>query len=889
MDWQDMMHFRAIQQTQLSHDGSVVAFSAVPDRGESEVVVTTTDGRTTHTIERGRAPQVTPDGRWVAARLEPPFTVTARQNNRRGGPHAGLALLDTRTGNVDTVANVQRFAFSEDGNLLAYLLRSDAEDPEADTTNAENGKEDKNWKGARLVVRMMDGGQTYDIRQAGSFAWSEHAPLLAVSIAGPDSMSTELRVADFSGGAPTFTTVHSAPGHTYEQITWTGRHAAEARLAFAAGAKSDKNNQPGEVYLWGKGGLTNVDVSGNLPAGFAIPLDGSLAFDRSGDRLFVGVRPQSENNEVERDTTAAGLFSVDEILHDRTVNVWHYDDPRIHTQQRQVWRNEERATSPVIYHIAQDRAVVPENLERRFPTSVDNPRTILATDASPHFRDITHEGFFNDIYAIDLETGREQTVIERLSGGAQLSPDGRYALYFRDEAWHVFDVETGQTRNLTGGMAVGFAREEHDRPSDRPGYGIAGWVEGGHVLINDRYDVWQVALDGSSATRITNGRSDQRVFRVVNTDREQDEYRQGEAMLLRAFHDRNKDTGFYRAHAGRSGTQMLIGDDARFDFVAQARDADRLIFTRQTYTEFPDLWATGPDFRNATRITDVNPQTAEFKWGTAELIEWHDIDGIPTQGIVVKPEDFDPSRTYPVIVYYYEQYSQRLHDFNRPQINHRPAFAFYAGQDYVLFLPDINFEIGRPGYSATKSIIPGVHRLIEMGIADPDRIGLHGHSWSGYMTAFVVTQTDLFRTAIAGAPVSNMTSAYTGIRWGSGLARLFQYETGQSRLGVSMWENRQPYIDNSPVFFADRINTPLLLIHGDDDGAVPWYQSIEMYLAMRRLGKEAVFLHYRGEDHHPGTYPNRLDWALKMKEWFDHYLKDKPAAWIEEGVLYAGE
>ena len=205
-------------------------------------------------------------------------------------------------------------------------------------------------------------------------------------------------------------------------------------------------------------------------------------------------------------------------------------------------------------------------------------------------------------------------------------------------------------------------------------------------------------------------------------------------------------------------------------------------------------------------------------------------------------------------------------------------------------VPDIRFEIGRPGFSATKCLVPGVQKLVDMGVADPDSIGLHGHSWSGYQTAFVITQTDIFAAAVAGAPVSNMTSAYSGIRWGTGLARQFQYEKSQSRIGGSLWEKPELYIENSPVFFADRIDTPLLIEFGDEDEAVPWYQGIELYLACRRLGKNCIMLQYRGEPHHLKKYPNKLDYSIKMKEFFDHWLKGEPApAWMTEGVSYRGE
>jgi len=258
--------------------------------------------------------------------------------------------------------------------------------------------------------------------------------------------------------------------------------------------------------------------------------------------------------------------------------------------------------------------------------------------------------------------------------------------------------------------------------------------------------------------------------------------------------------------------------------------------------------------------------------------------------VLIKPGNYNPGKRYPVFVYFYRFFTQRLYEFNQIVVNHRPCFPFYASNGYAVFLPDIRFEVGHPGFSATKCLVPGVQKLIDMEIADPEAIGLHGHSWSGYQTAFVVTQTNIFAAAIAGAPVSNMTSAYSGIRWGSGLARQFQYEKSQSRIGGNLWEFPELYIENSPVFFATRIQTPLLIMFGDNDGAVPWYQGIELYLAMRRLGKDCIFLQYRGEPHHLQKYPNKLDYSIRMKEYFDHYLKGKAAPeWIKKGVPYRGK
>ncbi len=358
------------------------------------------------------------------------------------------------------------------------------------------------------------------------------------------------------------------------------------------------------------------------------------------------------------------------------------------------------------------------------------------------------------------------------------------------------------------------------------------------------------------------------------------------------FHEWDKNYGFYETRIGRSGVSRVLEDDKRFDIVSLAEESDAILFTQQTYTEYPNLWVTSDRrFRNPVRVSGLHLDlTDRFAWGRAELVEWLNMDGRTVQGILYYPGDYEPGERYPVFIYYYERFSQRLYDFNTPVTNHRPNIAQYTSDGYAVFLPDIWFDVPIPGYSATKNLVSGVHKLVEMGVADPDAIGLHGHSWSGYLTAHVVTQTDIFAAAVAGAPVSNMTSAYGGIRWGSGLARQFQYEQAQSRLGVSLWENPNPYIENSPLFFADRINTPLLIQHGDADEAVPWYQSIELYLVMRRLGKESVFLHYYDEPHHLGKLANRLDYAIKMKEYMDYYLKGVEApAWIIEGVPYLGD
>jgi dipeptidyl aminopeptidase/acylaminoacyl peptidase len=567
-------------------------------------------------------------------------------------------------------------------------------------------------------------------------------------------------------------------------------------------------------------------------------------------------------------------------------------DTRIKPQEKVEWERDQERLYTAVYHLNSGKAVQLADLELETVGEPENERVILGRGRGSYQRSYTWDVRYFDSWVIDLATGGRTPVHERLVSTVTLSPEGRYVAYYKESNWHLYDVASTSTRNLTEDLGVPFADEDWDYPGPTPGYGIGGWEENdAAVLIYDKYDIWYVPTAGGEPRNLTGGegRTNERVFRVVDSDPEKLAFERGEDLLLSSYHDTHKNFGFYRARMARSGVERLLEEDKRFVFETKAENSNVLFYTREDFGEFPNLWLTQGDFQHPRRLTDVNPQIAEFVWGNSELVEWTSADGTPMQGVVIKPEDYEPGRRYPVLVYFYRFFSQRLYEFNEPVVNHRPSFPMYTSNGYIVFLPDIRFEVGRPGFSAMKSLVPGIQRLVDLGLADAEAIGLHGHSWSGYQTAFVITQTNIFAAAVAGAPVSNMTSAYSGIRWGSGLARQFQYEKTQSRLSGSLWEARDEYIDNSPVFFADRVQTPVLFMHGDVDEAVPWYQSIEFYLALRRNNKESVFLQYRGEPHHLRKYANKLDYSIKMMEFFDHFLKGAPAPkWWAGGAPYSG-
>jgi dipeptidyl aminopeptidase/acylaminoacyl peptidase len=360
-----------------------------------------------------------------------------------------------------------------------------------------------------------------------------------------------------------------------------------------------------------------------------------------------------------------------------------------------------------------------------------------------------------------------------------------------------------------------------------------------------------------------------------------------EPLLLSAVDEETKASGFYRDRLSvRQQPEKIVMAEMAFGAPQKAEDADVWLTTKSTFTEFPNLWV-GPSLTELSRISDANPQQKEFNWGTVELVHWVSTDGVPLKGLLYKPENFDSTRKYPMISYFYESLSQNRYSYVPPNGRNVINPTHYVSNGYLIFEPDIHYETGYPGPSAMKSIVPGVQMLLARGYVDPNALGLQGQSWGGYQTAYMITQTSMFKAAMAGAPVVNMTSAYGGIRWGSGVARAFQYEAGQSRIGGSLWEAPMRYFENSPLFWLDKVTTPLFIMSNDMDDAVPWYQGIEFFVAMRRLGKEVYLIDYNNDVHNPAGRANQKDIAMRMQQFFDNKLKGAPAPdWMVHGIPY---
>ena len=905
LTFEDIMKFKEIRSPALSADGSVVVYAVQPDRGDGGAYVHLRKTGKIYFVDRGSAPRIAENGRWVVMTLRPAARESALA--KKDKPRPGMAILETKSGEVVSIPDVQKFALSKDGEWLAYLLFKPKDKPEEQKQEGSTGKpqrgeetsgeekppEKKREVGAELILRHLDSGEEEKFSSVLEFRFDEKSSLLAFTTGTPDGKDNGLYLfgPKMKGKSPQ--SLFQKEDAEFGDMIWA---ETSGSLAFTVAEKKTEYKEFfHSIWLWTEETekARPAVAADRFPEGWMLPSKNSnLRWNKKGTSLFFGLKPVGMAEKTDdKKKEDIDLFDRDQILAERGVDIWHWNDPFINSHQKILWPRIKDMTYTAVFYPAADKLVPLADQEMPDVIVNDNPFVALGLSDVPYRKEVTWDGDFNDVFVVDLKTGKRNPVAHRLEGRPRLSPEGRYILYYKNRDWHLYSVPQGKTINLTAGMDVPFYNEDHDYPSDVPGYGIGGWLEGdAAVLIYDKFDIWKFSLPDGEALCLTGGRGrrEGRVFRVIRTDADRNWFKAKEPLLLSMYHDREKHFGFYTAEA--SGVKPLLEGKKKFNFLAKAKRADVILFTREDFREFPDLWTASGDFSGAKKLSDVNPQIADFAWGTPELVEWNSLDGIPLQGVLIKPADYDPGKRYPVIVYYYRFFSQRLYEFNQMVVNHRPNFPYYTSNGYAIFLPDIRFEVGHPGFASTKCLVPGVQKLIDMGIADPKAVGLHGHSWSGYQTAFMVTQTNIFACCIAGAPVSNMTSAYGGIRWASGLSRQFQYEKTQSRIGGSLWEYPELYIENSPVFFADRIQTPMLIMHGDEDGAVPWYQSIELYMAMRRLGKDCVFLQYRGEPHHPQKYANKLDYSIRMKEYFDVYLKGKPAPdWIKNGIPYRGK
>ena len=877
----------------LSPDGQWLAHVIRRVNGNDELRVHDVPSGEVTLAPFGSGPVFSDDSRYLA------FRVGLHEEERlefqeSGEPvRNGLGIFDTATGTTETVDGVAEFGFSEDGQYLAihrYPGEREPSDEEQDT--APNGVD--------LIVRDLARGTEQRFANVSEFAWQDQGHLLAMITSTDGRLGNGVRFLDPSIGR---LKVLDSLRSDYSGLAW---RKDTDDLAVLRSMEHDAYEDDTHVILAWKG-LMVPDASPNdfrleldptshssFPADTRIVRYRNPEWAEDGGSIYFGVKDWEKKPEA-----GAGDDEVVEEEEERAekpadVEVWHSRDLRVIPEQKLRAKRDREKNYLSVWHLDSGRFIqlANETTENVWPLGGD--RFALGLDLER----ARFEGMFGrarrDVDLIDLRTGERRRIIDQLSGGARFpapnlmsGPEGRYLAYFKGDDYWIYDVAHDTHTNVTADLPGSFANREDDHPAPQtPPYGVAGWTENdGALLVYDRYDVWHIPTDGSQPARMTRGAEDEIRHRYVKLDPDEESIDTSRAMYFSLYAEWTKQSGFARLAPGDHAPERLVWRDRSLDQLQKASAADVFAYVEQDFDDSPDYFVGGPNLADRSQVTETNPFQADYHWGKSELIEYRNSQGDRLQGALFYPADYQPGRQYPMVVYVYEKRSQFVHRYAVPSERSTYNTSVFTTQGYFVLQPDVVFRFREPGASALDCITSGVERVLETGMIDRNRVGLVGHSWGGYETAFLVTQTDLSAAAVAGAPLTNFFSMYGSVFWNTGIPETGHFEVGQERMEVPFWEDVDAYVRNSPLFSIQNMNTPLLMEFGDKDGSVDWHQGIEMYNAARRLGKEMVLLVYPGENHSVRKKENQIDYHHRILDWFGHKLQgEKPAKWITEGV-----
>lgn len=875
--------WKSLTDTNISDDGKISAVLISPQEGDTTLMIRNNVTNKFIEVERVNKYALSPDGKYTVGLVKAPFAERrqARIDKKKteDAPKDSLVIVDNATFGVQKIADVK--SFKTPGEIARHIAYT-VEVPK-DTTDKSKVKEKD-----LLIVRNLETSREDTIRNSKISVFNKYGNAFAATIEPDKKDTTDTRRVvfyDLTAGK-----IQDISRDSLEYKSLSFDEAGKQLVYIATGDTSRIEQKSFDVRYFKVGTDSATIIAGKhaegLPEGWIFTENASPVFSKSGEKIIIGAAPQ----QAPKDTTIVEFEMA-------ALDIWSWHDPVVQPQQlAELKRELSRTYMGVISPNILNRYKLLANTEMPYCNISDqnDGRYALLYSNLPYLIETQWDiSAKYDVWIYDLHEDKLTEAAKALQGRPMLSAAGNYTIWWdaEERQWHAYNNNTNKSINLTAEIGVNFWNEKNDTPSFPGSYGIAGWGENDqYIFLNDAFDIWKVDPSGiEKAVNITQGvgRQDSITFRYINTNPDKKYIGPKDVLMLSAFNHVNKEKGYYTLkQKGRKPLDRHIVDKYNFTGLVKAKDADAYLFQKSNFSTSPDLYFTNNLWKTSSRLTDINPQMRDYNWGTAEMFSWTSFADIPLQGIVYKPEDFDPAKKYPVMIYFYEQHSDNLYNYFTPAPSRSTVnIPFFVSRGYVVFTPDIHYTVGHPGNDAYNAVVSGAEALAKNSWVDKDNMAIQGQSWGGYQVAYLVTRTDMFKAAGAGAPVSNMTSAYGGIRWESGRSRQFQYEQTQSRIGATMMDSLNLYIENSPVFFVDKVNTPLLIMHNDNDGAVPWYQGIEYFMALRRLQKPVWMLQYNKEAHNLVQRSNSKDLSIRLQQFFDHYLQGEPApSWMKNGL-----
>ena len=927
MQLADILAWKRITAPTVSDNGEWFAYRLSPQEGDAEVVAknikTGKEQRFPIGDPAASAPAPDPaapptpgpppglggglaisaDSRWLAFQVYPNTKEAKKLKKDRKPIQMKTVLVELATGKKTEFDKTRRFAFSGEKATALALHRypADAGGPPAPAATpaagGPAGAAADRPSGSDLLLFELASGAEMNLGNVSDFAFDKKGDWLAVLIDARDKAGNGVLLRNMSTGA--VLPLDSAAA-VYKGLSWTEKGDG---LATVRGA-DDKAYEDKLYTLVAFKGFS----AGSAPTKFV--------YDPKQDNSFPKDMTISPNrNAAWRDDLTAVTFGIHEVKakknppkesegdqkptvgppgqNDSTEDkpdlvLWHWKDPRLQSQQ-QVQQNTDKNFSFLSVWRPDGKFVRLADESVRQVNLPPESKVAVGMDVREYELMGNLDGRrYEDLYVIDPATGERKLAVRKARWYRGASPDGGRLLYYDGGAYYSYETAGGKTVEITKGAATSFVDTEDDHNIDKPPTPFLGWSKDGqYVLLHDGWDLWKVSATGGAAVNLTvNGKKEKIRYRQrFRLDPDEKGIELEKPIYVAAYGEWTKKSGIGMIEPGKAGVRMLHWDDARYGQLIKAKHADIYLYTRETVRDAPDFYATGPSLENGQRLTDSDPQQKDFLWTSGvRLVDYTSTRGEKLQAALYLPANYDSSKKYPLMVEFYEKMSQNANSYPFPGYNGF-SISYYTSNGYAVLEPDIVYKVNDPGMSAVACMVPAVKAAIATGVADAARVGIHGHSWSGYQTAFLVTQTDIFRAAVAGAPLTDMISMYSLIYRNTGGGNGAIFESSQGRFYGGFWDNLEAYQRNSPVYHAKNVHTPLLMLHNDKDGAVDQTQGIEFFNTLRRLNKPVILLEYKGENHGLRKPENMKDYTVRMKEWFDHYLMDKPAPkWMTDGI-----
>lgn len=867
----DYAQWQRISSSELSPDGSWFAYNISLMDGDGWLTIKKvgTDSTRNHKFMHGERPQFSNNSKWAAFLIGVSEDKKEKLKKQKKQVRYKLGLMNLSTAKVDTFSNVQSFTFSENGKYLAMKKYKPKKVKSA---------------GTDLILRDLATGTNQLIGNVSEFTFNDGGTKLAVLLDSNEDLGNGAHLYDLSSST---ITVLDSDTTTYKQLTWNEDGTA---LAFLKEQKNKDFEDPThEIFAF-----TNVDGSmqqqvfdqqqtSAFPDSMRIVDYRSLQWSEDNNTVFFGIKQwDPKKKEAKKDSTKK---EMDEDLETSNVEIWHWQDDQIMPQQ-EVMSNQLKQDNHLSAWHLDSKSFVQLGTKKFEQVQLTGDQQ-HAVGYNPKPYEPTFEEEWKDVYIIDVSSGQSKKILDKHEF-VRTSPDGKYVLYFKDQNWWTYDISNEKHRNLTKNIDTRFQNftNVNGRKFRRP-WGSGEWADDdAWVLLYDQYNTYKVWTDGSNTQKLTSGNADKIRYRQVRFPDEHEGLKEDEPLYFAMYGDETKNRGYARL-SENGQPQTLLYEPKMITSLAKADSTRQFVYQVETTTNSPDFFHVGQSFNNPTALTNTNPQQDKYYWADDKLVTYTNKDGEKLEGRLIYPANYDPDKKYPMITYIYEKLSQSMHNYSLPSRTNEYSFRRYSSEGYFVFLPDITYELSDPGVSAVESVVPAVEKVLETGMVNKKQLGLTGHSWGAYQTTFIITQTDLFNSAVAGAPLTNMISMYNSIYWNSGTPDAKIFETSQGRFPEPWWKDWDNYVENSPIFNMQDVSTPLLVQFGTDDGAVDFNQGVELYNTMRRMQNPFVMLVYEGENHNLAQEENQIDYANRAFQWHEHYLKGKKAPeWITNGVPF---